>query len=168
MKFFLTMFFIIFLVGCSTKINKYEKPTDVLHEQTLTSTKRVLIKRDLKQLAYITVTHLNEIEQNFLKIDKNSEVFLIGVYVLNSDQKLNDISIKALINDKLVKVKKLEDDAKIVKILSFSRPWSSYFLVKALKDSTKRGVTIEVLLNGVSSSKLDFNDNYGNLPMKRK
>ena len=164
----LSILIISFLfIGCSQKINNYAKLTDLLHEQALTSTQKVIIKEKNNVKAYLTVTYLSQIKQDKIELNEEVETFLVGVYNPAEDKK------KDFFNISTVKINGIEqsfttllkDDDPVLDIISFKNPWSTYLLVEAPKDSTKNGVTIEIFVEDIGSTKLSFHDSYGNLPM---
>jgi hypothetical protein len=164
-----TVFFIILVLftGCSQKLNEYAKPTDILQEQALISTQKVIIKEKNSAEAYLTVTHINQIEQEKIKLDKNTEVFLIGVYIPTEHKQKDIFDISTVkINGTIENnIRVLKYDNPIVSIISFKNPWTIYFLVEAPKDYNKKGVDIEISVENLGSAKLNFYDSYGNLPM---
>ncbi len=167
-KIFMPFYIILFLfTGCSQTLNEYAKPTDILQEQALISTQKVIIKEKNSAEAYLTVTHLNQIEQDKIKLDKDTEAFLIGVYIPTEHKKKDIFGISTVkINDtKISSLKLLKYENPILSIISFKNPWSTYILVKAPKDYNKKGVDIEILVENLGSTKLNFYDSYGNLPM---
>jgi len=170
-KLFIPFIIILFLItGCSQKFNKYAKSSDILQEQALTATQKVIIKNANKVKAYLTVTHLNQIEQDKIKLDKETETFLVGVYIPTEDKKKDffDISTVKVNGVEAGCITPLKSDDPILDIISFKNPWSIYLLIDAPKDFTKNGVTIEILVADIGSSKLNFYDSYGNLPAGTK
>lgn len=155
------------LTGCSQKLNEYSKPTDLLHEQALTSTQKVIVKEIDSVKAYLTVTHLNQIKQDKVELDKETEAFLVGAYIPTEDKKKDflDISTVKVNNIETGRITLLKSDDPILDIISFKNPWSTYLLIEAPKDFTKNGVTIEISVEDIGSAKLNFYDGYGNLPM---
>ena len=167
-KFFIPILMILFLLtGCSQKLNEYSKPTDLLHEQALTSTQKVIVKEIDSVKAYLTVTHLNQIKQDKVELDKETEAFLVGAYIPTEDKKKDflDISTVKVNNIETGRITLLKSDDPILDIISFKNPWSTYLLIEAPKDFTKNGVTIEISVEDIGSAKLNFYDGYGNLPM---
>ncbi len=167
-KIFMPFYIILFLfTGCSQKLNEYAKPTDILQEQALISTQKVIIKEKNSAEAYLTVTHLNQIEQDKIKIDKDTESFLIGVYIPTEHNKKDIFGISAVKINGVVEnhIKLLKYENPILSIISFKNPWSIYLLVEAPKDYSKKGVDIEISIENLGSTKLNFYDSYGNLPM---
>ena len=167
-KNFISILIISFLLaGCSQKLNEHAKPTDLLHEQALTSTQKVIVKKIDSVKAYLTVTHLNQIEQDKVALDDETEIFLVGVYIPTDDKKKDffDISIVKVNGIEAGCITPLKNDDPILDVISFKNPWSIYLLIESPKDFTKNGVTIEISAEGIGSAKLSFYDSYGNLPM---
>ena len=167
-KNFISILIISFLLaGCSQKLNEHAKPTDLLHEQALTSTQKVIVKEINSVKAYLTVTHINQIEQDKIELDEGTEIFLVGVYIPTEDKKKDFFDISTVKVNGTVEscITPLNHDHPILSIISFKNPWSIYLLVEAPKDFTKNGVTIEISAEGIGSTKLSFYDSYGNLPM---
>ncbi len=161
MKFkILSILIISFLfIGCSQKINDYAKPTDLLHEQALTATQKVIIKKIDSVKAYLTVTHINQIEQNKIQLDEETEIFLLGIYIPTEDKKKDFFISTVKVNGiEQSSIALLKSDDPILDIISFKNPWSIYILVEAPKDFTKNGVTIEISSEDIGSVKLSFHD----------
>jgi len=167
-KIFIPFLMILFMItGCSQKLNEYAKPTDLLHEQALTATQKVVIKDGKETKAYITVTHVDEIQQDKIVVDKQTNTFLIGIYIPSEDKKQDFFDLSYVkVNDVIAGcITPLKSDDPILDIISFKNPWSIYLLVEAPIDTTKKGVTLEIFLEDIGVSKLSFYDGYGNLPM---
>lgn len=160
------MIVVLFFLGCSTKVNKYAKPSDILHEQALTSTQKLVIKKDGITKAYVTVTHLNQIKQNVIEIDDETESFLVSVYIPTEDKKRDFYDIASVkVNGVLETcITPLKNDNPILKIIPFVNPWSTYLLLETLKQRDVRGVALEIEIDGIGGVKLSFYDSYGNLP----
>jgi hypothetical protein len=160
--------FIVLLIflGCSSKVNKYAKPTDTLKEQVLTATQKATIEKNGKVKAYVTVTHLNNVKQNVVEIDKETDVFLAGVYIPTEDKTkefYNIVTVKVNGEEESC-IEILKEDSPIIKLTSFHRPWTQYFFIESPKRKDKKGVTFEILIDDIGVAKLYFYDGYGNLP----
>ncbi|WP_458701240.1 hypothetical protein ACKGJI_03810 [Sulfurospirillum sp. 1307] len=163
-KFLATFMILISLTACSTTINPYEKPTDTIHEQALSASQKVVLKKDGIIKAYITVTHLNEIKNDMIKNSDENEVFLVGVYFTKEQVKNAKNEVKIEINsDKNTKNQTLKETDKLIGLIPFKNKWTHYFLVSTQKNREKRGNSIEITIKDIGSKKLFFYDDYGNL-----
>ncbi len=165
----LSILIISFLfMGCSQKINKYKKPTDILHEQSLTQTQKTVLKDGLITKMFFVTTYINQIENDRIKIDKNIEQFIVSAYVPSGEDKTRYDKLLFKVNsNEPISVKELKKDDKLLSVLPAANPWSRYYLVKAPVDDSIQGVFFEAGVSGIGLTKMEFHDKYGNLPFKR-
>jgi len=151
----LTIFFLF--IGCSHRTNKYVSPTDTLHEQALTQSKRATIKDAKLAQVYITVTYLNQITHPLVKKDDKTEKFIINVYVPNDgNQKLYD-EISVIINDKVQKfVRQLEPTDKLLQLVPAVTSWSKYYLFEVPAKERSKNITFQFKTKTNQSNTIAF------------
>ena len=167
-RFLYILLFSIFFIGCSQKTNRYAKPTDILHEQALTQTQKVQIKKQKKTKIYFIITYISRIDSDLLKIDNLVDKFIVSAYIPSDEDKENYKKIFFKIDRKdPIAVDELKKDSDLLSLLFSSTSWSRYYLVQAPVDSSKQGVLFEVGVKNLGSAKVEFHDKYGNLPMQK-
>jgi len=138
----LTIFFLF--IGCSNRTNKYVSPTDTLHEQALTQSKRATIEDAKLAQVYITVTYLNQITHPLVKKADKTEKFIINVYVPNDEnQKLYD-EVSVIINSKEQKfLRELKPTDKLLQLIPAVTSWSKYYLFEVPVKERSRNITFQ-------------------------
>ena len=168
-KFFIPILMISFLfVGCSQKQNEHVKPTDILHEQSLTQTQKTLLKEGLETKVFFVTTYISHIEHHLINPDEKLERFIVSVYVPSDGDKTiyNKLFFKINSNE-ITDVKELKKDNSLLSLLPALNPWSKYFIVQTPIDDDKIGVFFEAGATNLGSTQMEFHDRYGNLPFSR-
>jgi hypothetical protein len=126
-------------VGCSSKVNVYQEPQDVLHEQALTQTQKVVMKLGTKEKAFITATYINEIEHELAGFNTKLERFLITIYVPSDENQsiYNEISFNVTGSDENGNVRQLKNDDPLLALLPSSNPWDKNYLFETKTVKTK-------------------------------
>lgn len=155
----LTIFFLF--IGCSNTKNKYVLPTDILHEQALTQSKRATIKDGNQAQVYITVTYLNQIAHPLVKKDNKTEKFIINVYVPNDEnQKLYD-EVSVIINDKEQKfLRELKPTDKLLSLIPAVTSWSKYYLFVTPIEQRSKNITFKFKTKTNQSKTITFAKDY--------
>ncbi len=135
----LLLILVLFLTACSYKHDSLYTGSKQTTEQSVANTKKTQILENGKIRIFVTVTYLNSLKNQKI-VDKDKEQFVIGFHFVNfSTQKtkidLNKGDIHFNIEDstRLLSVKKLKSNSKILQIIPASNPWSQYFLVETRK-----------------------------------
>jgi len=151
----LTIFFLF--VGCSNKTNKYVSPTDTLHEQALTQSKRATIQDGKQAQVYITVTYLNQITHPLVKKDDKTEKFIINVYIpSDKNQKLYD-EVSVIINDKEQKfLRELKPTDKLLNLIPAVTSWSKYYLFVTPVEQRSKNISFKFKTKTHQSKILTF------------
>jgi len=153
---------IVFLfIGCSNRNNKYVLPTDTLHEQALTQSKRATINDGKQAQVYVTVTYLNQITHPLVKKDDKKEKFIINVYGPNDEyQKLYD-EVSVIINNKEQKfLRELKPTDKLLQLIPAVTSWSKYYLFEAPVKERSKNITFEFKTKTNQSKTITFVKDY--------
>jgi hypothetical protein len=128
----LTLSVMALLAGCTSKEEKalmqaYEKNRSY-HKQLQKTEKTQLYDGDITK-AMLTATYLNE--QNIDKKDKPYEVFVVGVYLEESEEiSLDQEGYSLTLNGNAPKsIQKVEKGDPVLENISFVSEWSSFYLV---------------------------------------
>ncbi len=128
----LTLSAMALLAGCTSKEEKalmqaYEKKKS--YHQQLQKTEKTQLYDGLITKALLTATYLNE--QNIDKDNKPDEVFVVGVYIEESEEESFDQEGYSLTlnGDAPKSIKKLEADDPLLKHISFVSEWNYFYLV---------------------------------------
>jgi len=163
----LTIFFLF--LGCSSKSNQYATPSDILQEQALTLTQKAVLKEGTEIKAYVVVTYISKIDHKFVDKDEKAEKFVVSIRIPNENEKDLYNKLDFSVNGKKdYTVRSLDNNADILQILPAVSSWNRYFLVKAPKNDSKRGVSLVVSIANYDAITMNFLDSYGNLPYSRK
>ncbi len=163
MLIFITLF--IFL-GCSNKENMYATPADIIKEQALTQSQKVVIKEGNEIKAFVVVTYINKIKHELVSDDKKIDKFIVSIHVpSDGDKSLYNQVIFRVNSIKIKDVTELNNKDKILNILPVYTQWSKYFLVEVPHDYTKRGILFSTTVAKFKTVNVKFQDSYGNLPM---
>jgi len=160
--------FSFLFLGCSQQYNKYAKPTDILKEQALTQTKKVLIKDKETIKAFIVVTYINKINHKLAEQNEEVEKFIVSVHIPSEEsQELYD-KISFMVNEKKdYTVTPILNDDKLLEILPVATKWHKYYLVQAPKNHKRKGTSLKVFIENLSSINMNFTENSGNLSYSR-
>ncbi len=153
--------FSFLFMGCSQKVNKYAKPTDILHEQSLTQTRKVEIKSKNITKVYIIVTYINQIDHELAGFDDEVDKFIVSIYIPSEQrQELYD-EILFVINGKEQScITTLKEDAPILKIIPSPNPWSKYYYVEAPRELKSKDITLKFKIFNYESRVLSFSKDY--------
>ncbi len=168
-RFIVSVFIVsVLLLGCSEKANKYAKPTDILHEQSLTQTQKSVLKEKSKIKIYFIITQINRINHPLIKEDDEYDRFIVSAYIPNEkDAKSYDNLLFRVNGKKPISIKEIKKDNKLLTVLPGANPWSRYFIVKGETDKSKNGVSFEAGTKSIGTNKMEFHDRYGNLSTPR-
>ncbi|WP_024955548.1 hypothetical protein [Sulfurospirillum arcachonense] len=148
-------------VGCSQKINKYAKQSDIFHEAAMTETKNTSIKDGLITKAYITVTYLNQINQKLAQENKNLEKFIVNIYVPSEERQELYKEIAFVVNDNVIEnIKELKKDNKLLKFIPVVTPWSKYYLLEVIKEKRNKNIAVSFSTSENNSTTLNFVKDY--------
>lgn len=156
---------VFLLLGCSSKTNKHTSQTNILQEQALTNTQKTTLRDESEVTIFFLTTHISGIDHYLIETDK-IEKFIVSAYIptQRSEIKYEDIFFK--INKKEpISIRELQNDDELLRLLPVSNPWGRYYLVKAPVDDSTKGVFFEMGIIDIGSSKIEFHDRYGSLPM---
>ncbi len=131
--------FMLLFSGCSQKSGFFNE--DALGESALMNTRKGELYSSLELKASLSATYLN----NFVDEYKNSkdEVFLVSIYIDkdSSDKDKQGINNKNYIltldSKKPIKVKLLDYEDDLIKIIPFRNHWSNYYLLSFEKSKSK-------------------------------
>lgn len=159
---FLAILVISFLfIGCSQKHNEYAKPTDILHEQSLTQTQKVEIKSNKDTKAYITATYINEINHELAGIDDEVERFIVSIYIPSEQKQDLYDDIFFTINGNVEScVTSLKNDNPLLKLIPAPNPWSKYYYVEAPREVRSKSITFSFKTFEYTSRVLNFPKSY--------
>jgi len=139
-KILTTVITLALLAGCTSKEEKalmqaYEKKKS--YHQQLQKTEKIQLYNGLITKAVLTATYLNE--QNIDKNNKSDEVFVVGVYIEESEEESFDQEEYSLtLNGNAPKsIKELEADDPLLKHISFVSEWNYFYLVTFSHVSSK-------------------------------
>jgi len=128
------------LAGCTSKEEKvlmqaYEKKKS--YHQKLQKTEKTQLYDGVITKALLTATYLNE--QNIDKNNKPDEVFVVGVYIEESeDESFDQEGYSLTLNGNAPKsIKILEADDPLLKHISFVSEWNYFYLVTFTHVSSK-------------------------------
>ncbi|MDA7848112.1 hypothetical protein N8972_01345 [Sulfurospirillum sp.] len=158
----LSILIISFLfIGCSQKYNEYAKPTDILHEQSLTQTKKVEIKSSQATKAYITATYINQIEHELAGTNDEVERFIVSIYIPSEQrQDLYDEIFFIINGDVESCVTILQNDNPLLELIPAPNPWSRYYYVEAPREVRSKKITFSFKTFEYESRILSFPKNY--------
>jgi len=135
-----TVIILTLLLGCTSKEEKalmqaYEKNKSY-HKQ-LQKTEKTQLYDELVTKALLTATYLYE--PSYQKEDKRDETFIVGIHIEESEiQTLNEGGFSLTLNEDLPKsIRKLKEDDKRLKNISFISEWSQLYLVTFPHTSSK-------------------------------
>ncbi len=139
-KILITVITLVLLAGCTSKeekalIQAYEKKKS--YHQQLQKTEKTQLYDGLITKVLLTATYLNK--QNIDKENKPDEVFIVGVYMEESQEESFDEERYSLtLNGNAPKsIKKLGADDPLLKHISFVSEWNYFYLVTFSHVSSK-------------------------------
>jgi len=128
------------LTGCTSKEEKalmqtYEKYKS--YHKELQKTEKIQLYDGSVTKALLTATYLYE--PNYRKVDRGNEIFIVGVYLEESEmQTFNQGGFSLTLNGKVPgSIKKLEKSDPRLKNISFVTEWSQFYLVVFPHTSSK-------------------------------
>jgi len=161
-KIFTPILVISFLfIGCSQNYNEHVKPTDILHEQSLTQTQKIEIKSETTTKAYITATYINQINHKLVGLNNEVERFIVSIYIPSEQRQELYNEIFFIINGQVEScVKILKKNNPMLKLIPVSNPWSRYYYVEAHKKERNKTITFSFKTFDYSSPTLTFSKDY--------
>ena len=128
--------FSISFTACQSAMSVFDK-SDTQYERGLqhTKVKSIIYKNETK--AIINATYLNSI--NAKKWDKESQNFLVGIYISEDNEKentkfINNSRYTLTMNNRAINTHTLfTDDYKLNKNIPLKNPWAKYYLVSFSK-----------------------------------
>jgi len=151
---------ILLFTGCSQKINIHAKPTDLLHEKTLTQTRKVKMSSGEQIKAFIVATYINQIEHE-LVIGDEVERFIVSIYIPSGQrQELYD-EIQFIVNGEIKSsAVRMKNSDPLLKLLPAPNPWSKNYLLEAPRDKKSRTATLSFKTPKYTSRVVSFTRDY--------
>ena len=128
---FIVMLGWLFL-GCSSSYDALHVESEKVLDFGMANSKKLEMINSPTSKTYVTITYLNPIKHAL--VNNDSEKFIVGTYVATGENEVQKaiLSNFAINGEKEeIKVSPLDKDAKILKLVSSSNPWSDYLLVEA-------------------------------------
>ncbi len=129
----------VLLSGCSSKNTLSNINKNKMYELSIVNTRKAILKGVDGSKAIIIATYLNPLKIDM--IDKNKEVFLVGVYIENSQKNSDNnpfYQIKLNNDFDMDSMKKINITSKYIKMIPIVNKWAEYYLIKFPVKKTRK------------------------------